>query len=161
MAKSLVSLKEEATELNIVFDENIKATELQKLIDEHYASVASEEIKEEENFKDSYEKDKANLPQTMRRISKAAEAEVRKTKVVIVTDNDSRVNNKTTVARATCANAYFDLGDIDIPLNEPVEIMVGHFNSLRERIIPAHIADGKGNSAAINRARYNIQIIKD
>ena len=161
MAKSLVSLKEEATELNIVFDENIKATDLQKLIDAHYESVVQEEIKEEENFQETYEKNKKNLPQTMRRIAKTAEAEARKTKVVIVTDNDNRVNNKTTVARATCANQYFDLGDIDIPLNEPVEVFVGHLNSLRERIIPAHIADRKGNSSVIDRARYNIQVIKE
>ncbi|MCI4437713.1 MAG: hypothetical protein JHC33_12975 [Ignisphaera sp.] len=161
MAKSLVSLKEEATELNIAFDENIKALELQKLIDSHYDSVVKEEIKDEENFKDSYEKDKANLPQTMRRLAKSAEAEARKTKVIIVTDNDSRVNNVTTTARVACANQYFDLGDMDIPLNEPVEVFVGHLNSLRERVIPAHVSDRNTGSATHMRARYNIQIIKE
>ena len=78
MAKSLVSLKEEATELNIAFDENIKATDLQKLIDTHYESVVQDEIKEEENFQETYERNKKNLPQTMRRIAKVAEAEARR-----------------------------------------------------------------------------------
>lgn len=155
MAKSLVSLKEEATDLGITFAEDVKAAELQKTIDAFYEAQETSQ-KELEATMDSIEE----KPKEFNIHAHAIEAEkrARQTKVVIINDNDNRVNNLTSLATVNCSNQYFDLGTIRIPLNEPVEITVGHLNVLREVRIPQHISDqSTGLSKVALRPRYSIQ----
>lgn len=157
MAKSLVSLQQEATELGIQFEPDIKAAELQKLIDMFYETQETSQAE----LQASIEKvEQATEKQEISIYAHAAEAETRarKTKVVIINDNDNRVNNVTTLAVVNCSNQFFDLGTIRIPLNEPVEIMQGHLNVLREVKIPQHVQDStSGLSKVIVRPRYSIQ----
>lgn len=156
MAKSLVSLQAEAKDLNITFDETTKAADLQAKIDAFYAEQeAKDATSVSKVIKESSEKE-VNIMV----LAKQAELEARKTRVVIITDNDSRVNNVTTMAVVDCFNAYFDLGTTRIPLNEPVEVMQGHINALAEVKIPIHLKDDSGNSRTVIRTRYNIQYVK-
>lgn len=157
MAKSLVSLQQEATELGIQFDPDLKATELQKLIDTFYETQETSQTELEATIEKI---EKETSKQEMNIYAHAAEAEIkaRKTKVVIINDNDNRVNNVTTLAIVNCSNQFFDLGTVRIPLNEPVEIMQGHLNVLREVKIPQHVQDAtSGLSKVVLRPRYSIQ----
>lgn len=157
MARSLANLQQEATELGIQFEPEIKATELQKLIDMFYETQETSQAELEATI-DKIEK--AETKQEMNIHVHAVEAEnrARATKVVIINDNDNRVNNVTTLATVNCSNQFFDLGTVRIPLNEPVEIMQGHLNVLREIRIPQHIQDAtSGLSKVVLRPRYSIQ----
>ena len=159
MAKSLVSLKKEATDLGLTFEDDVKAAELEKQIDAFYesqetsgaelaATVAKVEAGEVEIKKDG----KVNIGT----LARQAEAEARKTRVIKVFDNDSRVNNVTTVAVANCSNQYFDLGTVYVPLNEAVEVMQGHINALKEVMIPHHSQGAGGMTKTTMRNRYTI-----
>ena len=159
---TLEELKQEATELGINFSANIGAEKLSAKIDEFYKSqetsdveilVAEKEAAKEKSEEKSAVKGKKSLA------DKAKDAEVRakKTRVIIITDNDQRVNNQTTVATVNCSNMYFDLGTVHIPLNLPVEVRQGHIDVLAGVEIPLHIKDPKsGLTVTTIRKRYSI-----
>lgn len=159
MAKSLVSLKKEATELGLTFEDDVKATELEKQIDAYYASQETSGAELMETVA-KVEAAKAETPEVKVKgigaLAKKAEEEARKTRIIKVFDNDSRVNNVTTVAVANCTNQYFDLGTVYIPLNEAVEVMVGHINTLKEVMIPHHSQGAGGMTKTTMRHRYTI-----
>lgn len=93
------------------------------------------------------------------RFSRAIQAEnrARKTRVVTITDNDTRENNQTTVAVANCSNLYFDLGTVYIPLNIPVEIKQGHLDTIANLEIPLHVKDAKSGLFKTEvRKRYSV-----
>jgi hypothetical protein len=160
MPKSLTTLKTEASQLGIDFEDTVTASALQKIIDTHYESLEASDpsapvvVKEEE----------AEVPKgtsvksgkmTINQKARIAEAEARKTKIVTIFDNDTRENNETTVAVVNCSNPYFDLGTVYVPLGERVEIMVGHLNVLKEIQIPHHMSSGAGSKTTL-RSRYTI-----
>jgi hypothetical protein len=161
MSKSLASLKTEAIQLGIDFQDNVTATALQKIIDTHYDSleasnpstpvVVAEEVSEEPTVAPVAKSGKLTLSQKAR----IAEAEARKTRIVTIFDNDTRENNETTVAVVNCGNTFFDLGTVYVPLGERVEIMLGHLNVLKEVQIPHHMSSGSG-SRVTSRNRYTI-----
>ena len=165
---TIEELKQEATELGISFNQNIGVDKLQAKIDEFYKSqetsgneimqaVAKQEAAEKSEEKSAVNGKPSNKSVALDKYIVEAEAAARKTRVVIITDNDQRENNQTTVAVVNCSNVHFDLGTAYIPLNVPVEVKVGHINVLRETEIPLHVKDPKTglNSLAI-RPRYAI-----
>lgn len=163
---TLDELKQEALELGITHSANIGVEKLQAKIDEFYASQETsgneimEAVAKQEAAEKSEEKSAVKGKEPLINLHKfAIEAEeaARKTRVVIITDNDQRENNQTTVAVVNCSNIYFDLGTAYIPLNVPVEVKIGHINVLRETEIPLHIKDPKtGLNSLAMRPRYAV-----
>lgn len=164
---TIEELKQEATELGISFNQNIGVDKLQAKIDEYYksqetsgneilAAVQKQEAMEKSEEKSAV-KGKENKSINLYQFAIDAETEARKTRVVIITDNDQRENNQTTVAVVNCSNIYFDLGTVYIPLNVPVEVKIGHINVLKETEIPLHVKDPKtGLNSLAMRPRYAI-----
>lgn len=164
---TIEELKQEATELGISFNQNIGVDKLQAKIDEYYksqetsgneilAAVAKQEAMEKSEEKSAVS-GKVSVENTLRSFAATAEANARKTRVIVVTDNDQRENNQTTVAVVNCSNEYFDLGTVYIPLNVPVEVRQGHINVLRETEIPLHSKNPKnGLNEVIMKPRYAV-----
>ena len=159
MAK-LDELKQEAKELGIQFSPNISEAKLQERINAWYEErekAAIEEEKKEEMSVEDIVKEKAAKSRTMGELAKAAEERARKTRIVTIIDNDQRENNYTTSVTVNCSNDYFDLGQIILPLNTPVEVMQGHIDVLKEIEIPMHVQNPKtGLSEVKLRKRYSI-----
>lgn len=164
---TIEELKQEATELGISFNQNIGVDKLQAKIDEFYKSQETSgneilaAVQKQEAMEKSEEKSAVKGKETksinLHQFAIDAETEARKTRVVIITDNDQRENNQTTVAVSNCTNLYFDLGTAYIPLNVPVEVKVGHINVLKETEIPLHVKDPKtGLNSLAMRPRYAI-----
>jgi len=159
-------LKQEATELGIKFNPKIGVDTLQAKIDKHYESqeTVSKEIEEAvaktEEAENEVEAAVAReVPKHIRvgKLAREAEAKARKTRVISIVDNDQRQNNHTTCCTVNCGNAYFELGQIILPLNTPVEVMQGYINVLEEVEIPLHMKDPKtGLSTVELRNRYSI-----
>lgn len=158
------ALKIEATELGITFPQNIGAEKLKTKIDAFYESQetsvketmaaveATEKIEEK-----SAESDKlGGVTKGIGSIAAEAKAKAYATRVVTIIDNDQRVNNQTTTCKVNCSNMYFDLGQIILPLNIPVEVKQGHINVLKEVKIPRHVQVGDNLSAVKLVQRYSI-----
>jgi hypothetical protein len=153
MAKSLVSLKTEADQLGLQYPEDIKASELDKLVEAAYEAAETVDVAAEAavTLKNTSTVGKMTIGQK----AKAAEAAARKTRIVMVFDNDTRENSETTVAVVNCGNQYFDLGTAYIPLGEKVEVMQGHIDVLKEVDMPHHMRVGD-SSRTILRKRYTV-----
>lgn len=157
------ALKAEATDLGITFPQNIGAEKLKLKIDAYYESqetsvketeaavIATEKIEEK-----SAESDKSSYVKSIGTIAAEAKAVAYKTRVITIIDNDQRVNNQTTTCKVNCSNMYFDLGQIILPLNIPVEVKQGHINVLKEVKIPRHVQVGDNLSAVKLVQRYSI-----
>ncbi|AGM46826.1 hypothetical protein AD45P2_00040 [Alteromonas phage vB_AmaP_AD45-P2] len=165
----LNELKKEADDLGIQYHKTIGANKLQEKIEEHYAAQETgqdsiqEAVKQKEAEEAAKAKDKPAAPKTDGKLSAkdakrvAREKAARETKIVSIIDNDQRVNNQTTTCSVSCANEFFDLGTRILPLNEKIEVSVGHLNTLREIKIPLHVRDQKtGLSSVRMRPRYTI-----
>lgn len=157
---TLQELKQEATELGIEFSANIGATKLAEKIEEFYKSqeTSGEEIQAAVEAKEkSEEKPAVKGKEDKYARAKKAEERARQTRIVTITDNDTRENNQTTVAIANCSNLYFDLGTVYIPLNIPVEVKQGHIDTLANLEIPLHVKDAKSGLFKTEvRKRYSI-----
>jgi len=163
MAK-IDELKQEAKELNISFSPNISEAKLQERINEFYEAEekkADEKIEAEIKAKESFEENKKGADiksvHKMGDLARKMEAKARKTKVVTIVDNDQRENNFTTTVSVNCGNEWFDLGQMILPLNTPVEVMQGHIDVIKEVEIPMHVKDPKtGLSRLELRKRYSV-----
>lgn len=167
---TLQELKQEATELGIEFSANIGATKLAEKIENYYSSqensekeiqeaeVAARAVELEAEEKSEVKPAVSNTKAEADRRKRAREAEerARKTRIVTVTDNDTRENNQTTVAVANCTNMYFDLGTVYIPLNVPIEVRQGHIDILNGVEIPLHVKQKDGLFKYEMRKRYSI-----
>ncbi len=158
---SIKDLKREADDLGVKYSPNIGVEKLQEKITSFYGSKETLTERTEAAISDPKQPDKeVSLGWTdadRRKLSKDREAEARKTRIVTIIDNDSRVNNQTTTCHATCGNAYFDLGGVVLPLNMEVQVHVGHINSLKGVMIPMHVKDHKtGLCEYVLRSRYTI-----
>lgn len=160
---ALQELKQEATDLGIEFSANIGATKLAEKIEDYYKSqeTSGEEIQAAVEAKEAKEKseEKPAVKGKEDKYARAKKAEerARQTRIVTITDNDTRENNQTTVAIANCSNLYFDLGTVYIPLNIPVEIKQGHLDTLANLEIPLHVKDAKSGLFKTEvRKRYSI-----
>jgi hypothetical protein len=160
----LKELKKEADELGVQYPKNVTADKLTEKIDGFYdadatsgpliqAAVAAQDVTEE------VEVAKVTAPATDSKHAKriAREKAARTTRVVTIVDNDQRVNNHTTTCTVNCSNEFFDLGTMMLPLNEKIEVAVGHLKTLEHIKIPLHVIDIKtGMSTVKMRSRYTI-----
>lgn len=157
------ALKAEATDLGITFPQNIGAEKLKLKIDAYYESQETSEketmaaVEANEQIEEkSAESDKSSYVKSIGTIATEAKAVAYKTRVITIIDNDQRVNNQTTTCKVNCSNMYFDLGQIILPLNIPVEVKQGHINVLKEVKIPRHVKVGDNLSAVKMVPRYSI-----
>jgi hypothetical protein len=155
---TLDELKKEADDLGVTYAKNVSANKLQEKIEEFYESKENEaptvEVKPETKEADNETTAKANTG-TAKRL--AREKAARQTKVVTIIDNDQRVNNQTTTCTVNCSNEFFDLGTVILPLNEKIEVAMGHIRTLEEVKIPQHVRDNKTGLASVRlRPRYTI-----
>lgn len=159
----LQALKQEADDLGVMYNKNITAERLQAKIDEFYENqetsgpallsvVQEEEENASKEVKEAKSKEMRDYETRIKR-----EKEARKTKIVTIIDNDQRVNNHTTTCTVNCSNEFFDLGTRILPLNEKIEVAVGHLRTLERVKIPLHVRDPKtGLSTVRLRPRYTI-----
>lgn len=154
--ETLEDLRKEATELGIEFASNIGAAKLRAKIDEFYESQESPIVVSE--VEDEVEEITPVVAgKSMREVALEMRNRASKVKVVVVIDNDQRVNNQTTVATVNCGNSYFDLGTMHIPLNVPIEIKQGFIDVLMEIKIPQHVKDTRsGLNSVVMRPRYSV-----
>ena len=165
--REIEDLKSEAASLNITHNANIGAAKLQEKIEDYYttqetsgpAIAALVETKTKETT-DKKENEVVLTgvvedPKITRR--RQREVDARKTRVVVIVDNDQRVNNNTTTCSVNCSNEFFDLGTVILPINEKIQACQGHINVLKDVVIPAHAVDSKtGLSKARTRKRYSV-----
>jgi len=150
---TLDELKKEADDLGVTYAKNVSANKLQEKIEEFYESKenAAPRVEVKLETKDADKADKGAAKRLAR--EKAA----RQTKVVTIIDNDQRVNNQTTTCTVNCSNEFFDLGTVILPLNEKIEVAMGHIRTLEEVKIPQHVRDNKTGLASVRlRPRYTI-----
>jgi hypothetical protein len=165
----LKELKQEADELGVTYAKNISAEKLAEKIDAFYTSkedsavtITEPEYKEElddvqEESKDPRKDKPLNKEQLKLEKRRTREAGAKKTRIILIVDNDQRVNNHTTTCTVNCSNEYFDLGTRILPLNEKIEVAIGHIDTLKGVQIPLHITDSKtGMSTVRMRPRYTI-----
>ena len=156
-------LRQEADELGIKYVKNIGEDKLQAKIDEYYKSqeTSGAELEKAVEAKQSEgktnEKSAVSGKASKMAMIRAAEAAAKKTKIVTIIDNDQRINNLTETCTVNCSNEYFDLGQVTLPLNVPVEVMVGHIGVLKEVEIPQHIQDPTTKLSTYRmRKRYTV-----
>lgn len=156
----LKDLKQEADELGVTYAKNITANSLKDKIEQFYeaqetSGPALEAVVAEKEAQKPREELAAEDMQHAKRM--AREKAARATKVVTIIDNDQRVNNQTTTCTVNCSNEFFDLGTKILPLNEKIEVAMGHIRALENVQIPLHVRDNKtGLSSVRMRPRYTI-----
>jgi hypothetical protein len=158
---SLQELKQEADDLGISYAKNVSEGKLQSLIEDFYASgetsgpALAEVVAELESKPKKVRKDTVADAKELKRVTR--EKAARETRIVTIIDNDQRVNNQTTTCTVNCSNEYFDLGTVILPLNEKIEVSVGHIRVLESVKIPLHVRDNKTGLALVRmRPRYTI-----
>lgn len=158
---SIKDLKLEADDLGIKYSPNIGEEKLKAKVDAFYEAKETLTERTEAIIKEAEqpvaEKKSGWTDADRRKLAKEREAEARKTRIVTIIDNDSRVNNQTTTCSASCGNVSFDLGRRIIPLNVEVEVAEGHIANLKAAVIPMHIKDQKTGLCKYEmRRRYTI-----
>jgi hypothetical protein len=162
----LTELKSEADSLGIKYKENIGAQTLKGKIDDFYAAqeTSSKELMKAVKNKEELDTEVKQVDEKelgekekIRKAIAEAKAKAKATRIITIIDNDQRVNSQTTTCKVTCANMYFDLGSIILPLNMPVEVQQGHINVLTEVKIPLHIKNPQTGLSDVRMvSRYNI-----
>jgi hypothetical protein len=151
---TLQELKQEADDLGINYAKNVSANKLQEKIEAFYDGK-EQEAPPIEVAKEKEEAPAAAPGKTNKRL--AREKAARETRVVTIIDNDQRVNNQTTTCTVNCSNEFFDLGTVILPLNEKIEVAMGHIRTLEQVKIPQHVRDNKTGLASVRlRPRYTI-----
>ena len=166
MAKSLAALKAEAIQLGLEFADDVTAKALQAQIDAYLQPDELPEETPEEIAANVVSEDapvKAEKPKvaggtkTLGQKIAEAKAAASKERLIVVHDNDIKESSETTVAIATCANRYFDLGMAYIPLGEKVMVKQGFIDNLRETTFVHHVTKNSGQgSKPVVRERYTI-----
>ena len=157
---TLQELRKEADELGITYSKNIGANKLQEKIETFYESQetsgpALEAVVAEKEATKPEVKTSGVDPKVAKRM--AREKAARETKVITIVDNDQRVNNQTTTCTVNCSNEVFDVGPVILPLNEKIEVAMGHIRTLEAVRIPLHVRDNKTGLAQVRmRPRYTI-----
>jgi len=154
---TLQELKQEADELGLSYAKNVSANKLQEKIELFYESQETSGPALEEVVAKEKEKPISSAEKKLSDKIAAARAKAEETRIVTIIDNDQRVNNQTTTCTVNCSNEYFDLGTIILPLNEKIEVRMGHLKTLEQVQIPLHMRDNKtGLSTVKMRPRYTI-----
>jgi len=161
----LEELRQEADELGIKYAKTAGEKALTEKIEEFYNKSESKEsvvdaaLKEhnKEVKEDSDKPKKLSKEMSVFEKRRLRETEAKKTRVVTIIDNDQRVNNNTTTCTVSCGNEYFDLGTKILPLNEKLEVRMGHIQTLKEIRIPQHVRNPEtGLSSVKMRQRYSV-----
>ena len=163
----LQELKNEADELGVTYPKNITANSLQKKIEDFYEAKekAAPKIQVVEETPEDEDEDEViealSKKELFNSVRVKREKAARETRVVAIVDNDQRVNNHTTTCTVNCSNEYFDLGTRILPLNENIEVSVGHLRTLERVKIPLHMRDNKSGLSSVRlRPRYTISNIR-
>ena len=158
----LQDLKKEADELGVAYPKNITAEKLAGKIDAFYEAkessvMAIPESNQVDDLEETPQMPKVSKKELFHNKRRAREKAARATRIVTIVDNDQRINNHTTTCTVNCSNEYFDLGTIILPLNEKIEVAVGHLRTLEAVKIPLHVTDTKTGMASVRmRPRYTI-----
>lgn len=160
---NLQELKTEADDLGITYSKTIGEVKLQEKVDAFYATQetsgaalqaaveAQEKVEEVKEVKTTSVVDN----KAVKRMAREKAARVKR--IVTIIDNDQRVNNQTTTCAVNCSNEFFDLGTVILPLNEKIEVSMGHIITLEEVKIPLHMRDQKTGLTNVRlRPRYTI-----
>lgn len=154
---TLQELKQEADDLGVTYAKNVSANKLQEKIEAFYEAQETSGPALEAVVAKEETKPKSSAAQTLSDKIAKAKAKAEETRIVTIIDNDQRVNNQTTTCTVNCSNEYFDLGTIILPLNEKIEVRMGHLKTLEQVMIPLHMRDNKtGLSTVKMRPRYTI-----
>ena len=159
----LPELKSEATDLGIDYPSNITANRLQEKIEEFYK--AKENAAPKLKVTQEPDEEKNSVEPSIESIRHATRVKREKAARVIarvnIIDNDQRVNNHTTTCTVNCSNAFFDLGTRILPLNENIEVSMGHLRTLIRVKIPLHVRDNKSGLSSVRlRPRYTISYLQ-
>jgi len=144
MEKTIDELRTEADQLGIKYSQNIGAAKLSAKIEEFYKNQSAGgsvdklvEKAEEADVKST----KKDGPKGLQEIRKEAMA----TRVVTLTLNDKKENDKATVAPLSVENAYFGVSKL-VPLDMPVELencLIELAQSLKCTAFTDEIVNGK------------------
>ena len=156
-------LRKEADDLGITYNKNLGEEKLRERIDEHYKAQETSGPALQEAITEQAEKSKSKGETKAAEMSAKDRKRIERrnkamsTRVVTIIDNDQRVNNQTTTCTVNCSNEFFDLGTVILPLNEKIEVALGHLRTLEQVKIPLHVRDSKtGLSSVRMRPRYTI-----
>ena len=156
---NIKDLKKEADDLGISYHVSTGAVKLQAKIDAHYEQALTPPVEAvQESTVSAVRKGPKEWTQADRvALAQSREREARKTVIVTIVDNDTRVNNQATTVMATCSSLLFDLGKRIIPLNMEVEVTLGHLSNIMERDLVVHLTDPTtGLGVMSTRKRYNV-----
>ena len=158
----LQDLKKEADELSVAYPKNITAEKLAEKIDAFYKAKESSvitipESNQVDDREDTPKTEEVSKEELFHNKRRAREKAARVTRVVTIVDNDQRINNHTTTCTVNCSNEYFDLGTMIFPLNEKIEVAMGHIRTLEAVKIPLHVMDVKSGMSSVRmRPRYTV-----
>ena len=157
---NLQELKTEADDLGITYSKTIGEVKLQEKVDSFYTTqeTSGAALKAKVEIQEKV-KEVNPTPDLGAKVVKRIQREkaARMKRVVTIIDNDQRVNNQTTTCTANCSNEFFDLGTVILPLNEKIEVSMGHVITLEEVKIPLHMRDQKTGLTIVRlRPRYTI-----
>ena len=158
-SEKLIELKLTADRMGISYNPNIGEAKLQEKINT-FLEEEKEEISKQVEVKGVTENVELSEASKERNHIAEAEARARETLVVRVLDNDNRVNNRSTTFTVRSTNLYFDLGQLYGPLNKEIEILRGHYETLKEIKFTQHIVE-EGKTITQKRNRYNVEVIKE
>ena len=157
---NLQELRKEADDLGITYNKTIGEVKLQEKVDVFYASQetsgpALEAVVEKNEKQEKVVDTPGVTSKVAKRIDRERRARTRR--IVTIIDNDQRVNNQTTTCTVNCSHEFFDLGTVILPLNEKIEVFVGHITTLEEVRIPLHMRDQKTGLTHVRlRPRFTI-----
>lgn len=162
MDKTLEELKAEADVLGITYSTNIGATKLGEKIEAYYESqAAGDSVKvqaEPEPVKDV--KGKVDPEAEFRKQIMAAKEAAFKTRVVTVSNNDTRENSVLTADYFSFENQHFGKSLL-VPFNIAVELPQGIIDVINSTYVTLHadeIVDGRrtGNKTTKSVKKYNV-----
>lgn len=167
MDKTLEELKAEADVLGIEYNKNIGAAKLSEKIEAYYESQAAgdsvkvqakpEEVKEEAPVKASGKLDKEGIK---RKMIADAKAKAMNTRIVTVTNNDTRENGVLDADYFGFENQHFGKSLL-VPFNVPVELPQCIINVIEKTYVMLHadeFIDGRrtGNKVTKRMKKYNV-----
>lgn len=155
-------LIKKANELGLEFPSNVKTKTLQKLI-ENSSSKETVENNEEivENTKNTETKN--SKPLTFRQKIAERKKAAFKTRIVVITNKDTREANFATTAPLSFENNYFGLAKSP-PLDTPVELEVALIEIAKKTLMTLHkseIVNGvmTGNSIPVRTNKYSVNYV--
>lgn len=161
MDKTLDELKAEADVLGIEYSKNIGATKLSEKIEAYYESqAAGDSVKVQAEPEVKEDKKTVAKVDPFKQVIADAKAAAFKTRVVTVSNNDTRENSVLTADYFGFENQYFGKSLL-VPFNTPVELPQGIIDVINSTPLMLHIdemIDGRrtGNKVFKQVKKYNV-----